>query len=216
MAGTDVVKVLNLLVSLELQERVDAFGAAIETLEAHIARWSVSDYFVVADSSFYIEHLDKFEVVDLAELVEFYEGPVHLNLPMVVVDELDGLKRSKDSWVRWRAGHTLAVLDRLFRDGQDVARFHQADPEIQRNSGVRCGEVKVEVLHDPCGHVRLPINDDEIVDRAAAIQALVGRDITLLTYDTGQASRGRRAGLKLKKLDKPLGDEPKSRNASSK
>ena len=38
-------------------------------------------------------------------------------VPIVIVDELDRLKESKDKWVRWRAGYTLAVLDRLFADG---------------------------------------------------------------------------------------------------
>jgi hypothetical protein len=28
-----------------------------------------------------------------------------------VIDELDGLKKSKDPHTRWRAAHTLAVLD---------------------------------------------------------------------------------------------------------
>ena len=214
MAGTDAVKVVNLLVSLELKERVNAFNEAVETLKQHIARWSVSDYFVVADSTFYIEHTEKFEDLDLATVVEFYDGPIHLLFPMVVLDELDGLKRTKDPWVKWRAGHTLAVLDRLFKDGKDVARFRDADPEEQRQTGVRRGEVNVEVLYDPRGHVRLPINDDEIVDRAAAIQALVGRDVRLLTYDTSQASRGRRAGLSVMKLEQAIGEEPTSRTAS--
>jgi hypothetical protein len=61
--------------------------------------------------------------------------------------------------------------------------------------------VNVEILFDPRGNVRLPINDDEIVDRAAVAQALAGRDVTLLTYDTSQASRGRRAGLRVMKFD---------------
>jgi PIN domain-containing protein len=204
LGGSNAEKVVNLLVSLELKERVDAFEAAIETLKQHVRRWSVSDYFIVADSSFYIEHPDKFEVLDLATVVEFYDGPIHLLFPMIVLDELDGLKRTKDQRVKYRAGHTLAVLDRLFKDGKEVARLRDADPEVQRQTGVRRGEVNVEILYDPRGHVRLSIPDDEIVDRAAAIQALVGRDVTLLTYDTSQAMRGRHEGLKVLKLSKPI------------
>ena len=39
-------------------------------------------------------------------------------VPIVIVDELDRLKESKDKdkRARWRAGYTLAVLDRLFAD----------------------------------------------------------------------------------------------------
>ena len=45
----------------------------------------------------------------------------------------------------------------------------------------------LEIVFDPPGHSRLPINDDELVDQAQAIQALAGREVTMFTYDTGQA-----------------------------
>lgn len=63
---------------------------------------------------------------------------------------------------------------------------------------------------DPAGHTRLPIDDDEIIDRAAAIQTLAGRTINFLTYDTGQDHRGRLAGLATTKLTPPegIGPEP--------
>ncbi|MEV4058391.1 PIN domain-containing protein [Amycolatopsis sp. NPDC049688] len=213
LAGTHTVTVVNLLVSLELKQRVEAFDEAIATLRRHIQRWSQSDLFVVADTGFYINHPVKLEEIDLAEVVDFYSGPIHLLFPMVVVDELDGLKQHKDRHVRWRAGYTLAVLDRLLQDGKEAARLRDADSEIQRTTGVRRGEVNVEILSDPRGHVRLPIDDDEIVDRAAATQTIacpptIGRKLVLLTYDTGQATRGRRAGLDVRKLSQPLeGDD---------
>lgn len=52
-----------------------------------------------------------------------------------------------------------------------------------------------DVHFDLPGHVRLPIMDDEIVDRALAVQILSGKDVTFLTYATGQAMRARKAGL---------------------
>lgn len=61
-------------------------------------------------------------------------------------------------------------------------------------------------------HVRLPINDDEIVDRALAIQASVGRDITLVTYDTKMRLRARTAGPTVKKLDQD--PEPNAQRGS--
>ncbi|MFI6306754.1 PIN domain-containing protein [Amycolatopsis thailandensis] len=211
LAGTDTITVVNLLVSLELRQRVEAFDKVIAALRQLIERWSMSDLFVVADSSFYITHPEKLEALHLAEVVGFQDGPIHLLFPMVVVDELDGLKESKDRHARWRAGYTLAVLDRLFQDGRQAARLREADSEIKRTTGLRCGEVNVEILFDSPGHVRLPIEDDEIVDRAAAIQAIacppVGRKVVLLTYDTGQASRGRQAGLKVVKLSRAVDKE---------
>jgi hypothetical protein len=54
----------------------------------------------------------------------------------------------------------------------------------------------------------LPINDDEFIDRVLAIQALAGRRVTLLTYDTGQSTRARAAGLRARKLTQPEKGEP--------
>jgi hypothetical protein len=62
---------------------------------------------------------------------------------------------------------------------------------------------------DPPKHNRLPINDDEIIDRALVVQAIAGRSVTLLTYDTGQSTRARAAGLTVIKVPHPVdGDEP--------
>ncbi|MEV7364416.1 hypothetical protein ACWDWT_19485 [Streptomyces sp. NPDC003343] len=62
---------------------------------------------------------------------------------------------------------------------------------------------------DQPGHVRLPITDDEIIDRAVAIQAIAVREVRLLTCDTGQHTRGRAAGLKVTKVSaKDPGPEP--------
>lgn len=52
-----------------------------------------------------------------------------------------------------------------------------------------CGAVDVEILYDAQGHVRRPVNDDEIVDRTLAAGPLAGKAVTLVTFDTGQAFR---------------------------
>jgi hypothetical protein len=62
--------------------------------------------------------------------------------------------------------------------------------------------------YDRQGHVRLPIPDDEIIDRAVAAQALAGKPVTLVTYDSGQSTRGRRAGLRVRKLRTHAGTGP--------
>ena len=53
----------------------------------------------------------------------------------------------------------------------------------------------------------MPINDDEIVDRCVACQPYAG-PVTVVTYDTGQSTRARSAGLKVRKLKHDLGPEP--------
>lgn len=69
--------------------------------------------------------------------------------------------------------------------------------------------MSVEIVLDQPGHVRLPIDDDEIIDRAVAIQSMASRPVRLLTCDTGQHTRGCAAGLEVTKIPaKDPGPEP--------
>lgn len=206
---TEVQRVVNSLVSLEKRERIDALTAAMETLRRQISEWSQPGIFVVPDTSFYVRH-DKLEEADFAPLVKVWEDPIHVLVPIVVVDELDSLKQSKDDKLRWRAGYTLAVFDRLFKS-TTTAELRPEDFSAIGTGGLPRGRVTIQLLFDPPGHVRLPINDDEIVDRAVAVQTIADRPVTLLTYDTGQSMRARVAGLKEHKLTTPAGPEPKAK-----
>jgi PIN domain len=68
------------------------------------------------DTSFYIHHKNKLEDVNPGSLLGDPHTDFVVLVPMVVVDELDRLKETKDKQTRLRAGYTLAVLDRLFKD----------------------------------------------------------------------------------------------------
>ena len=69
------------------------------------------------------------------------------------------------------------------------------------------GEVTIKVLFDPPGHIRLPIDDDELVDRTVTAKWLSGRDLRFLTFDMGQAMRAGAAGLHAIKLKHPAETE---------
>ncbi|MEU1410139.1 PIN domain-containing protein [Streptomyces sp. NPDC005731] len=153
---------------------------------------------MVADSSFYIQNPDRLSEVDLHAVLNLPPNEdIRLLFPIAVVDELDGLKDAGKSRPRWRAAHTLGLLDSILTGGT-FGVLREADrtgePADWR------GEVNVEIVLDQPGHVRLPITDDEIIDRAVAIQALAAREVRLLTCDTGQHTRGRAADLKVTKV----------------
>jgi predicted ribonuclease YlaK len=152
--------------------------------------------------------LDVKRDVEFWPLIDDWQLDVTVLVPIVIVDELDRLKESKDKRVRWRAGYTLAVLDRLLADGAGRARLRPGDG-MPGPDGLTGGEVTIELIFDPPGHVRLPGNDDEIIDRALAIEPLADRKVTLLTYDTGQSTRARSAGLQVVKLSQDIGGEPR-------
>lgn len=200
---------VNRLVSIELDQRIAAFDEALKALDQQIDRWSGPEEFVLPDTSVYIEHPQKLEELDFAPMIPVREEPIHVLVPIAVVDELDGLKQSKDRTVRWRAGYTLAVLDRVFERPTEPTRLRESDFSALDSGGIPRGEVTMELVFDPPGHVRLSITDDEIIDRSLAVEPLAGRKITLLTYDTGQSTRARAEGLRVVKLTSPIGDEPR-------
>ena len=208
---TPSVESVGQLVDAELDQRVSMFEEARDDLAAQIARWPRYNWeYVVPDTSFFIQHPQKMEQLDLSEPLGLRGQAVHLLVPIVVVDELDELKESKDPHVRWRARHTLHVLDEVLPDPKwgGVLRSGEFSPVIG-NVGIPSGEVTVEIVTDPPGHTRLPMVDDEIIDRSLVFQALAGQRVTMITYDTGQSTRARVAGLTVKKISQPPeGDEP--------
>jgi hypothetical protein len=197
---------MQMLLNAELDERVRELEEAERILHQQIERWSREGQFVVPDTSFYIRYPTKLEeAVEEDDLFRHLDIPpflpLHFLIPILVVDELDGLKQSGNKDVRWRAGYTLAVLDNRLKDPTRTGTLRAGDQVPRSGSDGFREAVSVEILFDPPGHNRLPIHDDEIIDRALAAQALVGRDLVLITYDTGQSMRARGAGLKAVKLD---------------
>ena len=189
------------LLETEIDERVAAFEEGSSALARQIERWSGPDVFVVADTSFYIQHTHPLDHLDLATLLATRHEPVRLLVPIIVIDELDGLKQHSNA--RARARKTLRTLDRVLEDPTRPAPLIGADWSTVDDGGLPRGPVTIEVVLDPIGHKRIPIADQELIDRAAAVEPLAARPVTFFTYDTGQAMRARAAGLKTIKLDQP-------------
>ncbi len=207
MADQAGIRPVGDLVDCELDERISQLEDAVNELRVRIERWSRPGIFAVPDTTVYIKHPEKLEDWDLRQVVRVREEPIHILIPILVIDELDSLKESKDKHVRWRAGYTLAVLDRVLSNGVGPGRVREEDYSGLTRGEIPRGELTIEVLLDPPGHSRLPINDDELIDRALTTQHLAGREVRFITYDTGQATRARMAGLQPAKLRLPEQDE---------
>ncbi|WP_223297247.1 PIN domain-containing protein [Catenulispora acidiphila] len=210
LAGTDQQGLVYGLVDQELADRVDALDAAMKTLNEYAGRWGDPKWLVVADSSFYLSSPERFADTSFHRVMGLHvEEEIHLLFPIVVVDELDRLKETGGTHPRWRAGHTLGRLDEAITSGVTGILHRSAPGEGQSI----VGQVTVEIVLDQPGHTRQPIADDEIIERAATIRAIAGREVRLLTCDTSQATRGRMAGLKVKKVPSQAGtgEEPPRR-----
>lgn len=209
--GSAALQPVQQMMNVELAERDRAFSTALAEVHAEINRWNQHvGVLTVLDTSFYITHPDKLEEADFAPHLGLRGEPIRLVVPILIIDELDGLKRSGDKHLRWRAGYSLGVLDRVLRHSTGPAQLRAEDSAaITEGSGeIPRGAVTLEVLFDPPAHARLPIADDEIVDRALAVQASAERAVRFVTYDTAQSFRARHAGLDVHKLDIPMGEEP--------
>jgi hypothetical protein len=54
-------------------------------------------------------------------------------------------------------------------------------PTLNADGVLPLGAISTELLFDPPGHERLPDPDDEIVDRALAVQNLSGQRVAMVT-----------------------------------
>jgi PIN domain len=116
---TGAQRVLNGLINMELRLRTQALDDIIKDLQSLNPQWAADDLYVVLDTSVYIEHDDKLEKLDIApDLTPFPDKRLHLLVPMVVIDELDGIKNKGEELKRWRAAYAIGVLERIFSPDQ--------------------------------------------------------------------------------------------------
>lgn len=182
------------LVEVEIDDRTTVFEEAIRTTRDEFKRWDKHDRLVVADTSFFHNNAEKLDETDLSKILGSHEAPVGLIVPIVVIDELEKQKNASQKHIRWRSAVTLAVIERV-AGLNGFGRLREAGFSAIQHGELSSGEQWIDVLFDLPGHVRLQINDDEIVDRALAVQLISGKDVTFLTYDTNQALRASHAGI---------------------
>jgi len=96
LAAQSSPAILNDLLDLELSQRVDDLEGATRALDEVITRLSGAGMFAVADTSVYIEHEQKLEDLDFVPLLSIWEDPVRILVPIIIVDELEGVKRRGD------------------------------------------------------------------------------------------------------------------------
>ena len=108
-------------------------------------------------------------------------GIIRLIVPVLVMEELNGLKTDRRAGSRSRS--VLRRLWELHRDPTEAA-------------AIPGKPVTVEVLLDGPWHVRRAVNDDEIIQRAAEISEVTGKSVVLAAGDYAMLYRAAREGLK--------------------
>lgn len=204
-AGHVDLQMASRLVAIEVTERASALRRQRENLLNDVQRWSRGKLLVL-DTSALVQGPKLWEW-DPSTTLGIDGVPIHLVIPILVLDELDDLKESTKQHTRNRARATLKwVAERL--GGTQSARIREGSLDRDHdNVVVRVhGEIFLDILLDEPGHRRLPIADDEIVDRASHIASASGREVTLITDDVSQAYRARLAGLSVSMVEEPIYD----------
>jgi hypothetical protein len=168
--------------------RFEQMIASLQALKVFIAR---PGQIVVPDTSTFIEG-EYFAQFDWHSLEGITRGqPVRLIIPILVIEELDAKKTDRNSRV---SGRARSVLRRLWE-------LHGSDPA--QPAGIPGKAATVEVFLDDAGHIRRPVNDDEIVERAVAIREITGRNVLLASGDYKMLYRAAAAGVGAAHMPRP-------------
>lgn len=182
---------MNGLLDLEIGDRIAKWRQLGEQTRSWRTRWSEATVVVVPDTNVFVHHELLFDAVPWAKIAN--QPPfstVAVVVPLLVVDELDRLKRTGKAEVQKRARETLKRLNELFRSGPGRVVL-QPDPVV----------VTVEVLIDGLDHQRLSDNDSELIARTRLLADLVQSPVLVVTADTGMSLRARAVGLHVNQLD---------------
>jgi hypothetical protein len=190
---------MNALARAELDDAAHRWEVELTEMKQWQARWAVGDHVVVADTCIYLHHLEHFQDIDWHQAAALETDlNVRFVVPMMVVDELDRLKDRGQGPAKTRARHAVQRLTEMFAVGDiDKHRPLKRHPDTDT-------WVTIEILADPRGrHQRLPVADDEIVERLVALRDLTNKPVTIVTFDAGMSFRTRQAGLRSQLLPQP-------------
>jgi predicted ribonuclease YlaK len=178
-------------IKVEMNARVEALTEIADEAERLERWWNVPATIVVPDTNVLLHTTEFFDELDWPKALDI-DGAVQLVIPMVVVDQIDNLKRSKQP-VRSRARQTANRLEACLGKRERVPLSRS---EIHIGGHSIPGPItSVEVLVDPLDHSRLADSDSEIVDRALYLRDLTGRPVLIATWDNLMRFRARGVGL---------------------
>jgi predicted ribonuclease YlaK len=170
--------------------RSEALTEIADEAERQENWWNVPATIVVPDTNVLVHTTEFFDDLDWPKALDI-ESAIQLVIPMVVVDQIDNLKRSKQP-VCSRARQTANRLEACLSKRQRVP-VSQGETHIGGYS-IPGPITTVEVLVDPLDHSRLADSDSEIVDRALYLRELTGRPVLIATWDNLMRFRARGVG----------------------
>lgn len=188
--STMAMRVMRGVVHTEVDARHAQWSGLIADVTTWRTRWAEYSQVVVADTNLYVHHAKKFDQIQWHDVLQICPHvPVRVVVPMIVLDELDSLKR---------ATHLSGLAkDNLRHTMREFAiRFQHPDTRSRLSTTELDTAITIELFLDDPDHVRLSRADNEIVDRARCLADLIGHQVHIVTGDLGMATRARAANLR--------------------
>jgi hypothetical protein len=189
-------------VNQETQGREQDIATACKAAEDLRERWKADPHgthYIVPDTSVFLNHKADNRPADISTIAWRSVVPartfaqVRVVVPILVVDELELIKDKRKDDIGKQARRAVNQLFDWFQGAPSTWR-------ILGQPSADSGGVVIELLPDERGHVRLPRNDDELVDRAVAVRDLQPSPVHFLSYDSGAVLRANLVGLKGQRL----------------
>ncbi len=174
------------LVLGELDQRKRAFTELAENLEREVRRWQTpSAVLIVPDTNVFLEEDKPFQDLNWCSFTAGGASDVRVVIPLVVIHELDRLKRTGNNTTRSMARQALKYLRSKL--------FAGAELRLGRlNDGQPAAYVEVYV-HD--GPSRPDDADGVIIRFTKQLERLSAKPTKLVTYDLSMQLRAVAAGV---------------------
>jgi rRNA-processing protein FCF1 len=166
------------LIKIEIDFQISALARIVEDLEKRIA--SAAEHggvLAVLDTNILLEY-QPLAAIPWTHLLDYQQ--LHLIIPLRVIEELDAKKYSDRRRLAKRARRILPQLEHLLRT----------------DNGKLASGVTVGVPVDPGPRQRPVDADEEILLTCRELKHLGGRDVIVVTGDTGMLLRADAIGLK--------------------
>lgn len=200
VAGSASSTAMQQVILAELAAQQDELRQILRSVEGFRQRFigvPEAAMVLVPDTNVLLAHAETARDADWHGIVHQHvrhDDTVRLLIPLVVIDELDKLKDSTKEKTRTRARVMLKLIHSLVGDSPENR------PTVQEATSVS-GGVTLEVLMESPRHVRLPRNDDELVDVVARLRDMLGPRTVMTTFDTGADFRAAIRNVKHVRLD---------------
>jgi rRNA-processing protein FCF1 len=170
-------EIMNRLVVAEIGARLEDVSEAVVGLKNRRARLTYSrDHILLPDTNIFL-HCKPFDELDWRELA--YGEIPHIVVPIVVIEELDRLKRGP------------ATIRQAARDS--LKRFHSLG--LERSQTAKLKTATIEILEDEIAHERASTADLEILETCSEIQTVSSKSVGIVTSDLSMIVRARASRL---------------------